>query len=245
LTNREAAHTKEAKQMNAALVDALPVSTGSRGVYGSAGGARMNSGYSKWRPHPWHGLSPGPNPPAELHVFVEITPFDLVKYEVDKVSGFLKVDRSQRTSSLPPALYGFIPQTYAAERVAALMPGVDGGDLDPLDICVLSERPISRAEVILAARVVGGIPMIDGGQADDKIIGILRDDPVFGAIREVEDVPEVLVGRLMHYFSTYKLRPESSPGVKVGEPYSRAHAEAVINASLQDYREHFSSAHAD
>ena len=103
----------------------------------------MASEYSKWRPHPWHGLSPGPNPPTELHAFIEITPFDLVKYEVDKASGYLRVDPSQKTSSLPPALYGFIPQTNAADRVAALMSGVQDGDHDPLDICVLSERPIS------------------------------------------------------------------------------------------------------
>ena len=100
--------------------------------------------FYRWRPHPWHGLSPGPNPPTELHAFIEITPFDLVKYEVDKASGYLRVDRSQKTSSLPPALYGFIPQTYAADRVAALMSGVQDGDHDPLDICVLSERPITR-----------------------------------------------------------------------------------------------------
>ena len=196
-------------------------------------------GYSRFRPHPWHGLPPGPNPPSELHAFVEITPFDLVKYEVDKASGYLKVDRAQRTSSLPPALYGFIPQTYAGARVAALMPGVDSGDLDPLDICVLSERPIARAEVIVGARVVGGIPMIDGGQADDKIIGILRDDPVFGHIRELEDLPPVLVGRLLHYFATYKLRPEAAGSVEVGEPYGRVHAEAVVSAALEDYRTEF------
>jgi inorganic pyrophosphatase len=160
-----------------------------------------------------------------------------VKYEVDKASGYLKVDRSQRTSSLPPALYGFIPQTYAGERVAALMPGVDQGDLDPLDICVLSERPISRAEVLLRAKVVGGIPMADGGQADDKIIAILTGDPVFGTIGELEDVPEEFVGRLVHYFSTYKLRPASQPQVRVGETYGRAHAEAVVSASLEDYRQ--------
>lgn len=195
--------------------------------------------HSKWRPHPWHGLSPGPNPPSELHAFIEITPFDLVKYEVDKSSGYLRVDRSQRTSSLPPALYGFIPQTYAGDRVAALMPGVEGGDLDPLDICVLSERPISKAEVILTARIVGGIPMVDGGLADDKIIGILKDDPVFGAIREIDDVPDVLVGRLMHYFSTYKLRPDTGAAVAVGDPYDRTHAETVVRASLDDYREQF------
>lgn len=199
----------------------------------------IGSGYARWRPHPWHGLPPGPAPPHDLHVFVEITPFDLVKYEVDKESGYLRVDRAQRTSSLPPALYGFIPQTYAGPRVARLMDGVDGGDLDPLDICVLSERPISRAEVIVGARVVGGIPMIDGGLADDKIVGILRDDPLFGHIRDIIDVPEVLIGRLMHYFKTYKLRPESGGSVTVGEPYGREHAEAVVSASLEDYGEKF------
>jgi len=203
----------------------------------------MSRGYSESRPHPWHGLSPGPNPPGELHAYVEITPFDLVKYEVDKTSGYLKVERAQRTSSLPPALYGFIPQTYAAERVAKLMPGVAGGDLDPLDICVLSERPIARAEVIVSARVVGGIPMVDGGLADDKIIAILEDDPVFGMIREIEDVPAILVGRLMHYFSTYKLRPESSGSVTVNEAYGRDHAEAVVTAALEDYRREFPRPH--
>ena len=195
--------------------------------------------YSTWRPHPWHGLSPGDQAPEILNAFVEITPFDLVKYEVDKVSGYLRVDRAQRTSSLPPALYGFIPRTYADRRVADLMPGVEEGDHDPLDICVLSERPISRAEVIVRARVVGGIPMVDGGQADDKIIGILDGDPVFGGIREIVEVPADLVGRLMHYFSTYKLRPETGGSVHVGEPYGRAHAERVVTASIDDYRQAF------
>ncbi|HMB71761.1 MAG TPA: inorganic pyrophosphatase [bacterium] len=199
----------------------------------------MSTPYSRSRPHPWHGLDPGPDPPSELSAYIEITPFDLVKYEIDKTSGYLRVDRAQRTSSLPPALYGFIPQTYAAGRVAALMGGASAGDLDPLDICVLSERPIARAEVIVAARVVGGIPMVDGGLADDKIIGILRDDPIFGHARELEDVPSVLVGRLIHYFSTYKLRPETAGSVRVGEPYGRAHAEAVVTAALEDYREKF------
>ena len=196
-------------------------------------------GYARWRPHPWHGLPPGPSPPSELSAFIEITPFDLVKYEIDKASGYLRVDRSQRTSSLPPTLYGFIPQTYAGDRVAALMEGVDEGDGDPLDICVISERPIARAEVIVPARVVGGIPMRDGGRADDKIVAILRDDPVFGGIREIADAPPALIGRLTHYFSTYKLRPEPAASVVVGEPYGREHAEAVVTAALEDYEERF------
>lgn len=81
--------------------------------------------------------------------------------------------------------------------------------------------------------------MIDGGQADDKIIAILRDDPVFGHVREIAQLPPVLVGRLLHYFATYKLRPESSGSVTVGEPYDRTHAEQVVTSALEDYREAF------
>ncbi len=199
----------------------------------------MNSGYSRWRPHPWHGLPPGPAPPSLVNVFVEITPFDLVKYEIDKESGYLRVDRAQRTSSLPPSIYGFIPQTYAGPSVAALMQGSSGGDLDPLDICVLSERPITRAEVLLHARVVGGLPMLDGGEADDKILAVLREDPIYGEVSEVEHVPRVLVDRLIHYFSTYKRPPSADYQVSVGEPYGRSHAEAVVAAAIEDYRKRF------
>jgi inorganic pyrophosphatase len=111
--------------------------------------------FYRWRPHPWHGLEVGPNPPQLVHAYIEITPFDVVKYEIDKVTGYLRVDRPQRTSSQPPTLYGFIPRTFCGRRVGALCPGVEHGDCDPLDICVVSERQITRAEVILPARVVG------------------------------------------------------------------------------------------
>lgn len=199
----------------------------------------MSEQFSTWRPHPWHGLSPGEEAPEVVQAFVEITPFDTVKFEVDKPSGFLRVDRSQRSSSLPPSLYGFIPQTYAAERVAALMQNVSKGDHDPLDICVLSERQINRAEVLVNAVVVGGLPMIDDNEADDKIIAILRNDPLLGHIRDIKEVPEVLVERLIHYFSTYKLRPNMPSPAIIGEPYGAEHAQAVIRASIEDYQEHF------
>jgi inorganic pyrophosphatase len=184
-------------------------------------------------------LSSGPSSPSVVNVYVEITPFDLVKYEVDKASGYLKVDRAQRTSSLPPSIYGFIPQTYAGSEVARLMPGAIGGDRDPLDICVLSERPISRSEVLLQASVVGGLPMLDGGEADDKIIAVLQDDPIYGDIREFADVPTALIDRLVHYFSTYKLPRSGDNRVSIGEPYDRGHAEAVILAAIADYRREF------
>lgn len=87
----------------------------------------MADQFSRWRPHPWHGLTAGNDAPRVVNVFVEITPFDLIKYEVDKATGYLKVDRPQRTSSQPPALYGFVPQTYCAESVTKLSPWPTAG----------------------------------------------------------------------------------------------------------------------
>lgn len=194
-----------------------------------------------WRPHPWHGLTIGPEPPSRVHAYIEICPFDLVKYEVDKVSGYLRVDRPQRTSSHPPTLYGFIPRTYCGERVGALMPGARRGDGDPLDVCVVSERPITRAEVILDARVVGGLPMLDADEADDKIVAVLDRDPVWGDVREIDGLPSSLVERLRHYFTTYKLAPGEAPTVTIGETYGRAHAERVIEAAMEDYTAEFGS----
>ncbi len=101
-----------------------------------------------FRPHPWHGLETGPDAPDIVNAYIEITPFDLMKYEVDKVSGYLRVDRPQRTSAQPPTLYGFVPRTYCDERVRKLAPTAKRGDGDPLDICVLNERTISRNEII-------------------------------------------------------------------------------------------------
>ena len=130
----------------------------------------------RFRPHPWHGLDTGPNPPEVLNAFIEITPYDLMKYEVDKVSGYLRVDRPQRSSSQHPTLYGFVPRTLCAGRVKALCPSAQKGDGDPLDICILSERVIARNEIIVRARVIGGLKMIDHGEADDKLISVLEND---------------------------------------------------------------------
>lgn len=200
--------------------------------------------YSKWRPHPWHGLDIGPSPPHIVHAYIEITPFDFMKYEVDKRTGYMVVDRPQRTSSEPPSLYGFIPRTYCGNRVGALMKGVHEGDGDPLDICVFSERPINRAEVILEARVVGGIPMVDGGMADDKIIAVLENDLVYKDVENIHQLPGIVVERLIHYFTTYKLQPghHRSPvsPVSVGEAYDRKHAHGVIEAAIADYSARFS-----
>ncbi|MFQ5747657.1 MAG: inorganic pyrophosphatase [Gemmatimonadota bacterium] len=198
---------------------------------------RFPEAFYRWRPHPWHGLEVGPDPPSLVHAYIEICPFDLVKYEVDKETGYLRVDRPHRTSSQHPSLYGFIPRTYGGDRVGGLMEGAAGGDGDPLDICVVSERPIARVEVIVNARVVGGLPMLDGGEADDKIIAVLENDPLWSDVREISDLPAALVERLRHYFLTYKLTPGREGGVTIGEPYGRSHAEAVIEAAMKDYEE--------
>jgi inorganic pyrophosphatase len=174
-----------------------------------------------------------------VNAYVEITPFDLVKYEVDKATGYLRVDRPQRTSSQPPALYGFIPRTYCAENVTKLCPVAKRGDGDPLDICVLSERPIAKSEIILSARVIGGIQLLDGDEADDKIIAVLRGDYVWGEAKDLADVPPVLVERLEHYFATYKLIPGSPARTRVNGTYGYDHAAAVVEAAMADYQAHF------
>ena len=189
----------------------------------------------QFRPHPWHGLEVGPEPPAHLNAFIEITPFDLMKYEVDKVSGYLHVDRPQRFSAQHPALYGFIPRTYCDERVRRLAPGSKRGDGDPLDICVLSERAITRNEIIVRCRVIGGLQMIDRGEADDKIIAVLENDNMWGTATDVSEVPPVLIERLQHYFLTYKLVPGQRPVARIGKAYGSDHALKVVNAAIADY----------
>src|SRR5690554_787848 len=94
--------------------------------------------FHQFRPHPWHGLSVGADAPEIVNAYIELTPFDSVKYEIDKETGYLRVDRPQRFSSQPPTFYGFIFCTYCADRVGELSLTTDEGDLDPLDICVLS-----------------------------------------------------------------------------------------------------------
>src|SRR5688572_16739276 len=134
--------------------------------------------------HPWHGVSIGEEAPGEVTVFIEIVPSDTVKYEVDKETGFLKIDRPQQYSNVVPANYGFIPQTYCKEGVADLARRnteivVRDGDGDPLDILVLSEHHIPRGDIILKARPIGGLCLIDNNEADDKLIAILKGDKVF------------------------------------------------------------------
>jgi inorganic pyrophosphatase len=169
--------------------------------------------YAEWRPHPWHGLDAGRELPFWVNAYIEITPFDLIKYEV-----------------------GFVPRTYCGAKVAALCPGAARGDGDPLDICVLSERPIQRAEIIVPARVVGGLQLLDRGEADDKLIAVLEADFVWGEVSDIGELPPILVERLQHYFSTYKLVPGTTAQIAVQQVYGASHAARVVAAAAEDYK---------
>ncbi|MBE7413215.1 MAG: inorganic pyrophosphatase [Leptospiraceae bacterium] len=197
--------------------------------------------------HPWHGLSFGKGSPDILDVFIEITPADTVKYEIDKASGYIRLDRPQKYSNRTPCLYGFIPQTYCGDKIANLCMSRTGkkgirGDGDPLDICVLTSSPITQGNIILSVIPIGGFRMIDKKEADDKIIAVLKDDDIFGSMKNISDCPKALVDKLKHYFLTYKLSPEDEkkePIVEIAEIYEQREAKEVIVTSMDDYTEKF------
>lgn len=197
-----------------------------------------------FKPHPWHGVSLGPDAPRVVTTFVEIVPTDTVKYEIDKPSGYLKVDRPQKYSNVCPTLYGFLPQTYCGERVAALSQARTGsptveGDGDPLDICVLTEKAFTHGDFLLQAVPIGGLRLIDRDQADDKIVAVLKGDVAFGHIEDISEVPAAQIDRLKHYFLTYKRPPGSRDEddvVAITHVYDRREAMEVIERSREDYQ---------
>lgn len=190
--------------------------------------------------HPWHGVPIGEGVPDEVTVFVEIVPRDTVKYEVDKETGYLKIDRPQQYSNVVPANYGFIPQTYCAERIAGLAKAksdivIRGGDGDPLDILVLSEHHIPRGDIILKARPIGGFCLVDDNEADDKIIAVLKGDKVFEQYREISELPKGILERFEHYFLTYKSLPDEPNKCEIAFSYGREDSFDVIRNAMEDY----------
>ncbi|HEV7700427.1 MAG TPA: inorganic pyrophosphatase [Pyrinomonadaceae bacterium] len=192
--------------------------------------------------HPWHGIPTGPDAPVTITAFLEIVPSDTVKYEVDKETGYLKIDRPQQYSNVVPANYGFIPQTYCGERVAEIVRRRSGrqiksGDHDPLDVLVLSEHHITRGDIILQALPIGGVCLVDGGEADDKIIAVLKSDKIFEQYRELSDLPRGVFERIEHYFLTYKNLPQDPARCEIPYSYGREDAYSVIAAAMDDYQE--------
>ena len=198
----------------------------------------------RYKSHPWHGVAIGPDAPEVVMCFIEMVPTDTVKYEVDKITGYLKIDRPQKYSNSVPALYGFIPQTYAGDKVAELSREKTGnekivGDMDPVDICVLTEKQISHGDILVRARPIGGFRMIDNNQADDKLIAVMNNDALYEDYRDVSDLPQKVVNRLRHYFLTYKDLPGNPADVEITHVYGREEALDLIQRSIEDYQSSF------
>ncbi len=195
--------------------------------------------------HPWHGVSAGADAPRIVRCYIEIVPTDVVKYELDKKSGHLQIDRPQRFSSMCPTLYGFIPQSFCGDEVAELCASRTGqsgikGDGDPMDICILTEKTVAQGSFYVNALPIGGLRMIDGEQADDKIIAVLEGDIAYGYIKDIGDCPKGIIDRLKHYFLSYKQLPGDAPRrVDIVDTYDRAEAADVIERSLRDYQTNF------
>jgi len=198
----------------------------------------------RYKSHPWHGVEIGPNSPDIVTSYIEVVPSDTVKYEVDKVTGYLKIDRPQKFSNVVPALYGFVPQTYCGDRIANYsmeksgMKGVKG-DSDPLDICVLTEKEITHGDLLVQAIPIGGLRMIDGNEADDKIIAVLKDDAIYGEFKNITDLPDRIINRLRHYFLTYKNIPGEERECEITHVYGKEEAHKVIQLSIEDYHTRF------
>ncbi len=201
----------------------------------------------RFKAHPWHGVSFGEQAPEVVTVYVEIVPTDTVKYELDKQTGYLWVDRPQKYSNVCPSLYGFIPRTLCAERVAERCMERTGrtgivGDGDPMDICILTEKTITHGDILIQALPIGGFRMIDGDEADDKIIAVLQSDAIYGGWTDMRAVPVNAIERLRHYFLTYKDAPGlNNPRVEITHVYGRAEAHDVIRRSHEDYLAHFTA----
>lgn len=198
----------------------------------------------RYRSHPWHGVFIGEEAPFEVTTYIECVPTDTIKYEVDKVSGYLKVDRPQKFSNVIPALYGFIPQTYCADQVAKLCNERNWrtdivGDGDPIDICVLTEKHIPHGDLLVQAIPIGGFRMIDGNEADDKIIAVMKQDEIYKNYHDLSDCPITFIERLRHYFLTYKNMPGHPQKVEITHTYGREEAHEVIRRSQQDYHAKF------
>ncbi len=196
----------------------------------------------KNKAHPWHGIHPGKDAPELIRCFIEVVPGDEMKYEIDKTSGYLIVDRPNTYSNMMPALYGFIPQTYSAKisaRFCMEQTGLTGitGDGDPLDVCVLTDRHILRGDVLVEAYPIGGFRMIDHDETDDKIVAVLKGDHTYGHYKNIEELPRPLLKRLKHYFLTYKDDPDLNQEslVQIHSEYGREEALQVIKASFEDY----------
>ncbi|SKA32180.1 inorganic pyrophosphatase [Chitinophaga eiseniae] len=173
--------------------------------------------------NPWHSVSPGSEVPHVVNAIIEIPKGCRAKYELDKDSGLLKLDRVLYSSVYYPANYGFIPQSYC-------------DDHDPLDILVLSQVECVPM-CIIEAKVIGVMQMVDGGEADDKIIAVAANDMSVNHINDISELPPHFIDEMRHFFEEYKRLEKKS--VIVEEFQNKEKAEKIINQSFEDYRKIF------
>jgi inorganic pyrophosphatase len=173
--------------------------------------------------HPWHEVRIGTNPPEHLNAIIEIPRGSRAKYEIDKESGLIKLDRVIYASMYYPLNYGFIPQTL-------------GEDHDPLDIVVLTQVSVVP-RCLIPSKVIGVMRMIDRGEADDKIIAVAEQDASVSHIRDVSELPEFFRVELKHFFENYKTLENKK--VVVDEFLGKAQAFPIIERSIQYYKENF------
>jgi len=173
--------------------------------------------------HPWHGVHCGENAPAKVNAVIEISQGSRSKYEVDKNSGLLRLDRVIYSSFHYPINYGFIPQTL-------------GQDGDPLDILVLCSQPIQPL-CLVEANVIGNMQMIDSGTLDDKIIGVATKDPSVNHYSKVEDLPQHFLLELRNFFEQYKVLENKK--VEIDNFQDKNTAYKVIDEAIAFYRDHF------
>ena len=171
--------------------------------------------------HPWHDVSPGKELPRDFQALIEIPLGSNVKYELDKTSGLLKVDRIIHSAVFYPANYGFIPQTYAEDN-------------DPLDVLVLCQEAVQPLALI-KARAIGVMTMIDSGASDDKIIAVATNDPEFSDYLEARDLPPHRLLVLKRFFQDYKQLEGKQ--VQVEDIRPAYAALTVIEKSLARYQE--------
>jgi inorganic pyrophosphatase len=172
--------------------------------------------------HPWHDVTPGEHLPLEFNALIEIPMGSSVKYELDKRTGLLRLDRVLYSAVYYPANYGFIPQTYAE-------------DDDPLDVLVLCQEAVAPMTLV-TARAIGLMTMVDAGKKDHKILAVAVGDPEFNSFRDASELPAHRLMMLRRFFQDYKLLEGKS--VEVDEILSADTARPVIEDSLQRYSAH-------
>ena len=171
----------------------------------------------------WHDMDPKQITPTDFSAVIEIPKGSRCKYELDKHTGLLRLDRVLYTSTHYPANYGFIPRTYA-------------DDNDPLDVLVLCAEPI-QPMTLIRVYPIGVMRMLDDGHIDDKIIAIPFSDPTYNNIRSIDELPSHIFDEIMHFFKVYKQLENKQTDIK--ELYDRAEAEKIVREAIDGYIEKF------